>query len=386
MNETDFLKLKLYVKTKNIKINQEELEKLKNLDLNKAKEQVDKLLPPKEVKKEKTKESQEEIKRKQELEEKEREIRKKMIEEFNKQIEEIKSKTNPEIDKYFEVLKEMIKIAVRQEKITGMIIYGEAGLGKTYTILKTLGELGLKAGVVDDSVNGDYYYIASHITSVELYNLLYKYRDKIIVIDDVEQLLENLKSLAILKSALWSSIDKRYVYYHSPTHLLEAPKEFEFKGKIFLLLNKIPTKNKEVIDSLMSRVLTYKLHFDYQTRIKIMYEISKLFKIPLEITDYLKDKYTPALENFNFRTLVQISTIYEYYKQNPPTNGVNWKVITDKLIEQNSNPILSIVWQLMNSNLSVNEQVREFGDKTGYSRRTYFRLKNQLKETLGIKK
>lgn len=303
--------------------------------------------------------------------------RKMIIEEFNRDIEEIKRRKTPELEKYFRTLKELVKIAVRG-RVSGLIVYGEAGLGKTYTVLQTLAEMGKRLGE-------DYIYISTHITPLELVNMLYKYQDRIIVIDDVEKLLEDLKTIGILKSALWSSVNgTRIITYYSTSEKLEAPEEFEFKGKVILLLNRIPKKNKEIVESLLSRVLTYRLHFSYEERLKIMYEMAKVFNIPLEVVDFLKEKFTPALENFNFRTLIQLNLIYEYYKQYPSQlNGSSWKVIGEKLLEQNTNPIMQKVWELINSSKSVKEQVEEFRRETGMSRRTYFRYKAKLEEMFG---
>jgi len=312
----------------------------------------------------------------QALEEEEKKIRKQIMEDFNRTIDRIKSNSSPQVDRYFSPLKELIKIVAKQD-LNGLIVYGEAGLGKTYVCLKTLGELGLKAG-------DDFSYVSGHITPIELHNHLYKFRNKISVIDDVEGILNDPKVLSILKSALWSSFDKRYVSWNSQTHFLNAPKEFEFRGKVFLLMNRIPPRN-EVLNSLLSRVLTYNLKFDHRTRLEVMYEISKLFNLDLEVVDYLRSRYTPAFENFNFRTLLQLNAVRRYYDQNPPSNGVDWKTITDELIRQSTNPTANEVWRLINSEKSVAEQVREFEDITGYSRRTFFRVKTRLLEQLGAK-
>ena len=296
--------------------------------------------------------------------------RKVLMEEFNHDIEQIKQRKTPELDKYFGVVKELVKIVVNGNA-TGLVIYGEAGLGKTYTILQTLAECGKKLGE-------DYIYISTHITPLELVNLLYKYQDRIIVLDDVEKLLLDEKTIGILKSALWSSVGKRIITYYSTSEKLEAPEEFEFRGKVILLLNKIPKRNKEIVESLLSRVLTYKLDFSYEERLKIMYEMAKILKIPLEVVDFLKSKFTPALKNFNFRTLIQLNIIKQYYNENP-----NWKNVAEKLLEQNIDKRMKVVWELMNSNLSVKEQVERFREMTGMSRRTYFRIKARIENLMG---
>ena len=296
--------------------------------------------------------------------------RKVLMEEFNHDIEQIKQRKTPELDKYFGVVKELVKIVVNGNA-TGLIVYGEAGLGKTYTILQTLAECGKKLGE-------DYIYISTHITPLELVNLLYKYQDRIIVLDDVEKLLLDEKTIGILKSALWSSVGKRIITYYTTSEKLEAPEEFEFRGKVILLLNKIPKRNKEIVESLLSRVLTYKLDFSYEERLKIMYEMAKILKIPLEVVDFLKSKFTPALKNFNFRTLIQLNIIKQYYNENP-----NWKNVAEKLLEQNIDKRMKVVWELMNSNLSVKEQVERFREMTGMSRRTYFRIKARIENLMG---
>ena len=314
------------------------------------------------------------IEREIDLEKMERDFRehyrKMIIEEFNRDIEQIKQRKTPELDRYFGVVKELVKIVVNGNA-TGLVIYGEAGLGKTYTILQTLAECGKKLGE-------DYIYISTHITPLELVNLLYKYQDRIIVLDDVEKLLLDEKTIGILKSALWSSVGKRIITYYTTSEKLEAPEEFEFRGKVILMLNKIPKRNKEIIESLLSRVLTYKLDFSYEERLKIMYEMAKILKIPLEVVDFLKSKFTPALKNFNFRTLIQLNIIKQYYNENE-----NWKNVAEKLLEQNIDRKMKVVWELMNSNLSVKEQVERFREMTGMSRRTYFRIKARIENLMG---
>jgi len=191
-------------------------------------------------------------------------------------------------------------------------------------------------------------------------------------------LLLDEKTIGILKSALWSSVGKRIITYYTTSEKLEAPEEFEFRGKVILMLNKIPKRNKEIIESLLSRVLTYKLDFSYEERLKIMYEMAKILKIPLEVVDFLKSKFTPALKNFNFRTLIQLNIIKQYYNENE-----NWKNVAEKLLEQNIDRKMKVVWELMNSNLSVKEQVERFREMTGMSRATFFRLKARIENLMG---
>ena len=287
-------------------------------------------------------------------------------EEFENAIEEIKEKKTPEIDKYFSTLKELIKITINGEN-NALCLVSEGGLGKTYQIFKTLSELNLK-------LNQDYIYISSHITPLELYHILYNHLDKIIILDDVEHLLDNITTIGILKSATWSAVDKRIVNYYTTSEKLKAPSEFEFKGKIIMCLNKIPETNKEIIESLLSRIITYRLKFDYQTKIQIFYEIAKILNIDFELIDFIKENTNEATENLNFRTLIQLNWIYKYYKNN---NG-DWKPLIKEFLSEKKDDILEVVLELIKSGKSVKEQVRLFKETVGLSERTFYRYKSKL--------
>ena len=84
-----------------------------------------------------------------------------------------------------------------------------------------------------------------------------------------------------------------------------------------------------------------------------------------------------VLDSFQV-TAEQFSVTTEYYKENP-----NWKNVAEKLLEQNIDKRMKVVWELMNSNLSVKEQVERFREMTGMSRRTYFRIKAKIENLMG---
>jgi hypothetical protein len=315
-----------------------------------------------------------EEKTKREIEEEERYYRELALkqeiehyrEEFEKAIETIKNQKTQEIDNYFKTVKELIKITVKGEN-NALCLISEGGLGKTYTIFKTLTELELKP-------NRDFVYISSYVTPLELYHILYNNLDKIIILDDVEQLLDNLTTIGILKSATWNAVGKRIVNYFTTSEKLKAPSEFEFKGKIIICLNKIPEKNKEIIDSLLSRIITYNIRFDYQTKIKIFYELAKALNIDFELVDFIKENSNEATENLNFRTLIQLNYIYSYYKK----NGGDWKSIIKEFLNEKKDNILEIVLDLIKSGKPTKEQIKIFKEICGLSERTFYRYKAKL--------
>ena len=294
--------------------------------------------------------------------------------EINEMIKKIKESKNSNLDKYFRPLIELVKVVVKGEEF-GLIIYGDGGLGKTYSVLKAMSELNLEYGT-------EFIYVNSYVTPLELYNLLWEHNGKVIILDDVEKLLKDEKTIGILKACLEANLsNKRIVSYFSTTNKLDAPEQFEFEGKLIIIMNEIKNSKKSV-ESLISRVLTYELNFNYHERIQIMYELAKELNIPFELVDFVKENVTPANTNLNLRTLKHLYNIYSYYKANG--NQEKWKELAKTFLMQGEDKVLKVVWELMNSNMPVKEQVKVFLERTGMSRRTYFRYKAKLKEYMQL--
>jgi|GEM_PF-2637995 len=83
------------------------------------------------------------------------------------------------------------------------IIYGEGGAGKTYNVLKKLKEEGKKEITLgDDPSTGDYVKITGKITPKAVYEQMYKYRDKLIILDDCDSALRDEDTVNMFKGAL----------------------------------------------------------------------------------------------------------------------------------------------------------------------------------------
>ena len=77
-----------------------------------------------------------------------------------------------------------------------LFVYGNGGTGKTYTVMETLNNMGLKQ-------NKDWYMFTGKITTLGLYRELFLLRhDKIIIFDDADTAFDNPDSSALLKAAL----------------------------------------------------------------------------------------------------------------------------------------------------------------------------------------
>ena len=272
---------------------------------------------------------------------------------------------NEKREDQFYKMRELVKIVVKGYS-NSLILLSEGGLGKSYTVLQTLKEEGLKDGE-------EFVYITTFSTPLELYHILYENKDKLVVLDDTEGILTDRKSISILKSALWSANGRRVLNYHSTTGKLQAPESFEFTGKIIFCINEIG--HDKIIQSLVSRCLFYRLKFSYQEKLKMMEDIAKSEGIATEVMEFIKIYTTPATRNLNFRTLFHIWNAYRYDSDNGKDG--RWKELAKALLETNEE--LGFVLGLIESARPVNQQVKEFITTRHMSRRTFFRYKQMLR-------
>lgn len=75
---------------------------------------------------------------------------------------------------------------------TGFNVYGEGGIGKSYTVFQEL-----------DRLNADYKPFNSRMTSHSLFNALEKFPDSVHVLEDMEQVMNDKGAQGVFRSALW---------------------------------------------------------------------------------------------------------------------------------------------------------------------------------------
>lgn len=133
----------------------------------------------------------------------------------------------------YETLKEYIKIIVSSD-INLLTIKGRAGLGKSFKVIETFNELGLKK-------NEQYKIISGYVTPKKLFNILQEVNNleepKLIVFDDLDTIIKNKICLGLLKTALADLAGERIVSYESTR---EEIHNFNFEGKVILIANNIP--------------------------------------------------------------------------------------------------------------------------------------------------
>ncbi len=273
--------------------------------------------------------------------------------------------------------------------VPACILTSEGGLGKSYLVRKML---------KDQCKKEDFEIRSGHITPLALYKLLYKFRTKIVVLDDVEELLKSDIVVGILKAGLWDveGNGKREITWASTSEKLGAtPQKFVFSGGIILLCNKIPRKYDAVVKALRTRGLEYTIRLTYEQKLRIFKELIDTedfydsLGLKLDETDRatlkeaLEENTSVLLESFNFRTVVKLITFYVYNKKYHPEKKELYLDLMEKTNKQDEEK--KIVWEMMRSDFPMTQQIQLFFERTGKSRATFYRIKKKLEIETGKK-
>lgn len=230
-----------------------------------------------------------------------------------------------DINKRFEFVEQIVQM-VANKKQPSVMITGEGGLGKTYTVVKVLKDAGLEDyslldGLVEGAVLSKkrFVTIKGYSTAKGLFRFLYDNNDAVIIFDDCDSVLKDKDALNILKGAL-DSYERRIITWNSDSKDEDLPKAFEFTGNVVFISN----INLEDMDqAVKSRSMCVDLSMTVDQKIERMEHIvgssEFLPKISLslkkEALEFLRKKKTVAKE-ISLRTLISVSKIREAHPHN----------------------------------------------------------------------
>jgi len=261
------------------------------------------------------------------------------------------------------VLEEFIKM-VGKKYFDSLIVVGKPGIGKSYTVIETLKKHRI-----------EYVYHTGFRSPLSLYNFLYKHREDLIVFDDTAGIMNNKTAISILDPVLWPVNSKRIVQWGTTSDLVEIP-EFEFKGRIIFICNRLPKAAPDVV----SRCMVYRLDYSYDELIEIMRSIAQKPSRGLSvkerkmIVEFIAENTDEATRDFNLRLQYKIESIYKYCKK----SGQDWKQIALSLLNNRNEKIVEIK-RLLSSNMPVREQIQKWMEN-GWSRRSYFLYKKKVQK------
>lgn len=209
-----------------------------------------------------------------------------------------------------------------------VVVTGPGGLGKSYTVTKSLAANGFK----DMSLLDAEYQVGQRITGKKfivikgystpkgLYRTLYENKDGVIVFDDCDSVLKDPVSLNLLKGAL-DSYSRRIISWRADIRDEDLPTSFEFKGRVIFISN---LSSSQIDQAIITRSMAVDLSMTTQQKIdrmrhilesgEFMPEANKEHKVDaLNLVEQLKD----SVKELSLRTLIQVTKIRA-------SAGANW--------------------------------------------------------------
>lgn len=240
------------------------------------------------------------------------------------------------INERFDFMEQLVKM-VMNGKAKSLVVSGEGGVGKTYTVMDTF----RKAGKVDfntvmptiedlnvtpddeeseieekvyaqiNQSKGDYIVVKGHASAASLYRLLYEHRNRTIIFDDCDSVLKDGSALNLLKAALDSYEDRWVNWRTERAGVSDLPTCFKFNGMIIFISNMPLHKIDEAV---RTRCFKVDLSMTKPQRIERMRSVLD-FVMPdiemdskVEALDLLEANMN-VTNDVNFRSLMNLITI-----------------------------------------------------------------------------
>lgn len=209
------------------------------------------------------------------------------------------------------------------------VITGEGGLGKTYTVTKTLVANGLKdlsdsgaleVGSVIDRTSS-FMSVKGYSTAKGLYRTLYENKDSVVVFDDCDAVLKDPVATNLLKAAL-DSYGKRIISWNSDMRDEDLPRSFEFKGRVIFISN---LSQDKIDQAIRSRSMMVDLTMNEDQKIERMATIALSDEFLPEFSNEYKQDALDLIKSLkndakeiSLRTLISVTKIRA-------SGNKNWK-------------------------------------------------------------
>ena len=154
------------------------------------------------------------------------------------------------------------------------IITGEGGLGKTYTVTKTLEANGytdissladFQVGTVINT-RKCFTMVKGFSTAKGLYRTLFENNKSVIVFDDCDAVLKDPVALNLLKGAL-DSYGKRIISWNADIRDEDLPRSFNFEGRVIFISN---MDHDRIDQAIRSRSMMIDLSMNHDQKIERM--------------------------------------------------------------------------------------------------------------------
>ena len=254
----------------------------------------------------------------------------------NKTQELVQPESKFTINQRFQFVGDMVKMLADGDQAS-VIVTGPGGLGKTYNVIKSLKDSGMKdISLAEEfeigtriNLKKSFRIIKGYSSPKGLYRLLFTNKDGVLVFDDCDSILRDPNAVNLLKGAL-DSYDKRIISWNADIRDDDLPTSFEFTGRVVVISN---LSSIQMDQALLSRSMVVDISMTTQEKIdRMRYLISDAEFMPEytmnqknDAVDFLESVKDKAKE-LSLRSLIMTTKI----RKNNPRG--NWKNLADYAI------------------------------------------------------
>jgi len=254
----------------------------------------------------------------------------------NKTQELVQPESKFTINQRFQFVGDMVKMLADGDQAS-VIVTGPGGLGKTYNVIKSLKDSGMKdISLAEEfeigtriNLKKSFRIIKGYSSPKGLYRLLYENKDGVLVMDDCDSVLKDAVSVSILKAAL-DSYDKRIISWNADIRDEDLPRCFEFTGRVIFISN-MPSIAMD--QAIISRSMAVDLSMTAKQKVERMrYLIAQSDFMPdythVEKQDAIQflDEICEKAKELTLRSLIQVTKIR---RSNPRGN---WKALAEYVV------------------------------------------------------
>ena len=200
------------------------------------------------------------------------------------------------------------------------VITGEGGLGKSFTVIKTLKSAGYRditelaefqIGAVLNTSRA-FTMVKGYSTAKGLYRTLFENRSSVIVFDDCDSVLKDPVALNLLKGAL-DSYGKRVISWNADMRDEDLPRSFAFEGRVIFISN---LDQDKIDQAIRSRSMMIDLSMTLDQKIERMQHIAESAEFLPEYSNEVKTDAISLIRDLkeeareiSLRTLISVAKI-----------------------------------------------------------------------------
>lgn len=287
------------------------------------------------------------------------------------------SENPPALDQFYGPLRNYVKMVTRGYHRLFMLD-ASGGLGKTYNVKNVLKE---------ELEPTEWTHQKGFTTPVELYKTLWKAQEDghALFLDDMSGVRNNQKAIDMLKAATESDGAENWVEYRTsqdithPNNQNETlPNTFCFRGAIIMSFNDTPTTPD--FNALKDRAVFYQFNLDYEERLDLIREAAKLrhfselnISEQQEVAEWIASVTNPSI-TVSLRTFEEVCSMRDYGQK----ESQDWEQMAFEVFDLDYEKHL-IIRMREEADAPIEKQIEHFKDKTGKSKRYYYKLLNKIK-------